>query len=668
MDTDLTRFHAAFFEESFENVDVMEQALVALDPATAVDPETVNTIFRAAHSIKGGAATFGFTAVADFTHHLESLLDAARSGSKALDPDTVNLLLEAVDVVRALLGAARDGDPFDPATATGVQTRLAAALTSASTGAGASPAVSPVPAASTTSYSIHFVPNADLFRTGNEPLHILRDLQTLGPTEVEAELDALPALDELEPETSYLGWRITLHAACPEQTVRDIFAWVEDDCTLDIQPLADTSPMAATEPRPSAITTPATAPAKTPAPPPHIAPAVHHAEGTSIRVQTSKIDALMNLVGELVITQAMLSQLGSQLDPVRDEKLLAGLGQLDRQTRLLQEAVMSTRMLPVANVFSRFPRIVHDLAGKLGKEVELVTTGEETELDKSVIEKITDPLTHLVRNSLDHGIETAGERIAAGKPEIGTIHLSASHEGGHIVIRVADDGRGLDREHILAKAHEKGMAVSDTMPDKEVWALVFAPGFSTSEHVTELSGRGVGMDVVRRNVQALSGQIDVESHPGKGATVTIRLPLTLAILDGMLVRVGAEIFIVPLNVIVESMQPHPDQLSTVMHEGRIVRVRGEHAPLIALHRLFGIPDALDDPTRGILVIVEAAGQKVALLVDELVGQQQVVIKSLETNYRRVPCVSGATILGDGRVSLILDAGQLVQSTRLAAAA
>ncbi|HEU0197819.1 MAG TPA: chemotaxis protein CheA [Nevskiaceae bacterium] len=660
MDTDLTRFHATFFEESSENVDVMEQALVALDPAAA-DAESVNTIFRAAHSIKGGAATFGFTAVADFTHHLESLLDAARAGKKTFDTPTVDLLLKSVDVVRGLLGAARDGDAVDTGTVADVQARLAAALTGSIPQAIASAPVAP--AARPEGWRIHFVPHPELFRTGNEPLHILRELEALGDVDVQAELDNLPALAELDAETSYLGWQLTLHAGCPEAAVRELFAWVEDDCELDIAPLVGA---AATGPGTAAASPPTSGVQATTAVPAHHA--AHHGDSGSIRVRTDKIDALMNLVGELVITQAMLSQLGSHLDPVHDEKLLAGLGQLDRQTRRLQEAVMSTRMLPVATVFARFPRLVRDLAGKLGKSVELVTTGEETELDKSVIEKITDPLTHLVRNSLDHGIETAEHRVAAGKAECGTIHLSASHEGGHILISVSDDGAGLDRARILAKAHEKGLAIADNAADADVWALIFAPGFSTNEQVTELSGRGVGMDVVRRNVQALGGQIDVESHAGRGATVTIRLPLTLAILDGMLVRVGAEIFILPLHVIVESMQPQAEQLRSVMNHGRIVRVRGEHVPLIAVHELFGIDGAVGEPTRGILVIVEADNHKAALLVDELVGQQQVVIKSLESNYRRVPYISGATILGDGRVSLIFDVGELVRSLSLPAAA
>ncbi len=382
--------------------------------------------------------------------------------------------------------------------------------------------------------------------------------------------------------------------------------------------------------------------------------------GGSIRVSTEKIDALINLVGELVITQAMLTQQAGQLDPVQNEKLLSGLSQLDRNTRMLQEAVMATRMLPMEAVFSRFPRVVRDLAGKLGKQVRLVTVGEQTELDKSVIEKITDPLNHLVRNSLDHGLENPADRSAAGKDQTGTITLRASHQGGHIVIEVIDDGRGLDRQRILAKAQEKGIACADGMTDGEVYQLIFAPGFSTAEQVTDVSGRGVGMDVVKRNIQALGGSVELSSTPGKGATVLIRLPLTLAILDGMSVAVGDEVFILPLSSVIESLQPHPDQVKRVAQEGTVVRVRNEYLPLVDLRDWFALPGQRRAPQDAIVVIVESEGRKAALQIDELVGQQQVVIKSLEANYRRVRGVSGATILGDGRVALILDAAAAVR--------
>jgi two-component system chemotaxis sensor kinase CheA len=384
------------------------------------------------------------------------------------------------------------------------------------------------------------------------------------------------------------------------------------------------------------------------------------AESASIRVNIEKVDQLINLVGELVITQAMLAQTASQVDPVIYEKLLNGLSQLERNTRDLQESVMSIRMMPIGFVFSRFPRVVRDLASKLQKQVELVTIGEGTELDKGLIEKITDPLTHLVRNSLDHGLETPDKRLAAGKPEKGTITLQASHQGGNVVISVSDDGAGLNRERILGKAREKGLPVTDAMSDSEVWQLIFAPGFSTAEVVTDVSGRGVGMDVVKKNILALGGQVEIESVAGWGSRVTIRLPLTLAILDGMSIAVGGEIFIVPLAYITESLQPAADDIKTIAGEGKVVHVRGEYLPLIALHEVFGITPRITEPQQGIVVLIESEGKKAAMLVDELVGQHQVVIKSLESNYRKVSGISAATIMGDGKVALILDIGALVR--------
>ena len=382
---------------------------------------------------------------------------------------------------------------------------------------------------------------------------------------------------------------------------------------------------------------------------------------------TDKIDVLINLVGELVITQAMLAQTGANLDPVVNERLLTALAQLDRNTRALQESVMGIRMLPMDFVFSRFPRLVHDLAGKLGKKVRLETVGADTELDKSVIEKIADPLTHLVRNALDHGIETAAERLAAGKPEEGVITLRASHRGGSIVIEISDDGRGLSRERILAKARSQGLDAPDSLGDAEVYQLIFAPGFSTAEVVTDVSGRGVGMDVVKKNILALNGQVDLGSRPGQGTQVTIRLPLTLAILDGMSVAVGEEVFIVPLAAVVESLQAHPEDVKTIGHSARVVRVRNEMVPLMGLHDLVGLPAATEND-RNLCILIESDGRKLALGVDDLLGQQQVVVKNLESNYRRVPNISGATILGDGRVALILDAGELVRRLQPAAAA
>lgn len=665
MSLDLARFHKTFFEESFENLETLEQALLSLD-VSAFDAEVINTVFRAAHSIKGGAATFGFSAVAGFTHHAETLLDQMRSGARPLAQADVDLLLRAGDVMRALLVAARDGSEADLSNVAAVQAALEAALSGPAVPQVASAA--PPPAAHD-GWQVRFVPGADLFRSGNDPLRILRAVAGLGELNAQVKLPAEPALRDADPERCYLSWTLDVKGSVSREALRDCFAWVEDECELGIEPLhvAPVIPAAAPE------NVVATAPAA-PAAPAREADAAPRAnavpvaargakpanDGASIRVGTEKIDALINLVGELVITQAMLTQLASTLDPVHNEKLLSGLGQLDRNTRMLQEAVMATRMLPMEAVFSRFPRLVRDLAAKLGKQVKLVTVGEQTELDKSVIEKITDPLNHLVRNSLDHGLEGPDERHAAGKETTGTITLKASHQGGHIVIEVMDDGRGLNRARILAKAQEKGIACSESMSDAEVWQLIFAPGFSTAEQVTDVSGRGVGMDVVKKNIQALGGSVELSSTQGRGATVLIRLPLTLAILDGMSVAVGHDVFILPLSSVVESLQPQAEQIKRLSQDGRVIRVRNEYLPLLDLRDWFLLPGALRAPHEAIVVIVESEGRKVALQVDDLVGQQQVVIKSLEANYRRVRGVSGATILGDGRVSLILDVAAVVR--------
>ncbi|MEW6167676.1 MAG: chemotaxis protein CheA [Pseudomonadota bacterium] len=672
MTIDLGRFHQTFFEESFEGLDAMESALLRLSPESA-DAETINGIFRAAHSIKGGAATFGFGAVATFTHLLETLLDEMRSGRRATAAAEIDVLLRAVDVLRALLNAARDGGSADEAAVQRLSDELCTLLASAAPQADTA-AQPKAGHGSSRRWRIRFVPQPQLFASGNDPLRILRELARLGTTTVECDDSRLPALADADPTACYLAWTIGLESDCPREALTEAFAWVEDECELRIEEVVarqEPEPLAEEPPPSEKLVRLPTPQPRVPSPEARAASAGSgpaRSESGSIRVATGKIDALINLVGELVITEAMLQQLAATLDPVTNEKLLAGLSLLDRNTRQLQEAVMSTRMLPVDFVFSRFPRVVRDLAARLGKQVRLQTVGESTELDKSVIERIADPLTHLVRNAIDHGIESPAERRAAGKDETGTIRLSAAHQGGHIVIEVSDDGRGLDRARILAKAQERGLAASESMSDEELWRLIFAPGFSTAETVTDVSGRGVGMDVVKKNVDALSGSIDVASDPGRGTRITVRLPLTLAILDGMSVRVGGEVLIVPLGSVVESLQPLPEQVKTIANQGRVVRVRNEYVPLLALHELLGLKAAVREPHRGILVIVEAEGRKLAMLVDELVGQQQVVIKSLETNYRRVPCMSGATILGDGRVALILDVTELVRSSNRPAVA
>ena len=667
---DITRFHATFFEESRENLAAMEAGLLDMESGGG-GGDTIHVVFRAAHSIKGGSATFGFTAIADLTHLLETLLDEARSGKRTLDGVAISALLGSVDALRMLLAAAEHGDAIDQA----MLARARAELERLLSGAGDEAAIQAAPAAAKPAasaepqgWSISFEPERSLFLSGNDPLRMLRELGQLGELKVACRDDALPPFNELDPFEAWLAWDLQLIGNVKRSAIEDTFAWVEDQCTLSIEPLADGAPAAA--PAASAV---AAAPPEAPvaaATPAAAAPAAatgagrHDAGETTIRVAVDKVDALINLVGELVITQAMLAQRSAELDPGLHEQLLAGLGQLDRNTRDLQEAVMSVRMLPVDFAFSRFPRMVRDIASRLGKKVNLKTSGEGTELDKGVIEKIVDPLVHLVRNAIDHGLETTEQRIAAGKPEAGTVTLSAAHQGGHIIIEVGDDGRGLDRERILAKAAERGIAVPENPTDAQVWDLVFAPGFSTAEALTDLSGRGVGMDVVRKNINALGGQVEIRSRQGEGTTVSIRLPLTMAILDGMTVAVGGEVFILPLNVVVESLQPAADHIKTVAGDSRLLRVREDYVPLLDLADQYGLPATRTD-AQPIAVVVESQGQRLALEVDELLGQQQVVVKNLERNYRRIAGVAGATILGDGRVALIVDVGSLSTKTQAA---
>ncbi len=665
MSMDLQRFHATFFEESREGLDAMEAGLLALESGQQ-DAEIINSVFRAAHSIKGGAGTFGFDAIAGLTHVLETLLDELRAGKRALEPAAVDAMLSSVDVLRALLREAEHGQAADPAAVAAVKARLEAVLSgqvAASAPAAAEAKVDDTPEA----WQIGFTPAPSLFMSGNDPLRIIRELEHLGSLQVAARMERLPGFAQLDPLEAHLAWDLGLVGKVPRSKIEDTFAWVLDDCELDIRPAAP--PSLATQ----APAAPVVAPSPPAAPVAAAAPAAPAASGgaqeaeTSIRVSVDKVDALINLVGELVITQAMLKQVSHALDPVHAESLFAGLDQLERNTRDLQEAVIGVRMLPVDAVFRRFPRLVRDLSTRLGKQVRLRTVGEGTELDKGLIEKIADPLVHLVRNSIDHGLEMPDVRRDAGKDETGTITLAASHQGGHIVIEVSDDGRGLNRDKILAKAHERGLAVPDNPTDSQVWDLIFQPGFSTADAVTDLSGRGVGMDVVRRNIQALGGEVQIESSLGSGTRTLIRLPLTLAILDGMTVAVAGETLILPLAYVLEALQPQAEDIRSMAGEGRVLRVRGEYLPILSLSEYYGY-GARSANSESLVVVVEGDGQKIALEVDELVGQQQVVVKNIENNYRRIGGVSGATILGDGRVALIVDIGGLVRSLRVPQAA
>lgn len=661
MSMDMQRFHATFFEESREGLEAMEAGLLELEQGNR-DPDLINSIFRAAHSIKGGSATFGFDAVAALTHVLETLLDELRAGKREVTGNAIDAMLASVDVLRALLGEAETGHPADPQASQAVQARLNAVL--AGTEAPVLAAVkAEAPVAEPAGWRIGFTPAPSLFMSGNDPLRIIRELDRLGNLEVACRVERLPGFEQMDPLEAYLAWDLGLIGAVPRSAVDEAFSWVEDDCELDVQAILPEAPEDTAD-----ISLP---PALEPATGPVVAAAEtksggHDAAESSIRVSTDKIDGLINLVGELVITQAMLKQVSANLDPALAERLFEGLDLLERNTRDLQEAVIGVRMLPVEAVFRRFPRLVRDLSARLGKQVRLRTLGEGTELDKGLIEKIADPLVHLVRNSIDHGLELPDARIAAGKDGTGTITLAASHQGGHIVIEVADDGRGLDRDRILAKALERGLVVPEKPTDAQVWDLIFQPGFSTADAVTDLSGRGVGMDVVRRNIQALGGEVQLESNTGRGTRVVIRLPLTLAILDGMTVAVGDETLILPLSNVIEALQPQDEDVRSLAGDGKVLRVRGEYLPLVSLNEFYRYGQPRRDDA--LVVVVEGDGQKLALEVDELLGQQQVVVKNLENNYRRIDGVSGATILGDGRVALIVDIGGLVRSLRVPQAA
>ncbi|WP_108470707.1 chemotaxis protein CheA [Rhodanobacter thiooxydans] len=652
---DLTQFHKTFFEESLEGLDAMEAALLALDSGST-DHELVHTIFRAAHSIKGGAATFGFADVAAFTHVAESLLEEVRSERRAVDAELIDLLLRSVDCLRAMLARSADSQPVADADSEALRGELVRLVSGEAAPAPAAPALN---AAAASGWDIRFVALPHLLQTGNDPLRLFRELQQLGRLEVRRAfvVDRAPArLADLDPGECHLGWELRLHGAVARGDVDAVFDWLDGDCELAIAALAEETPAAAAAPAVVAAPTPAPMPAA--APPRE---AVASAEGSSIRVGIDKVDALINMMGELVITQSMLSDIGENFQPSQLERLREGLLQLERATRELQESVMRIRMLPIGSVFNRFPRLVRDLERKLGKQVRLELHGEHTELDKTVLEKIGDPLVHLVRNAIDHGLEMPALRKAAGKPETGLLRLDAHHEGGNIVVRISDDGAGLNHAAIVAKAQQRGLiAAGQELGDAEVAELIFQPGFSTAAQATDLSGRGVGMDVVRRNVRDLGGSVGVRSVSGKGSTFTITLPLTLAIIDGLVTAVGHERYIVPLTSIVESLRLEAAAVRRIAGGGEVFQFRGEYLPLMRLHRAFDCADAITEVERGIVVVIEDDSRRVGLLVDDLLGQQQAVIKSLEKHYQRVQGVSGATILSDGSVALIVDVGGVVR--------
>ncbi len=660
MTLDLAQFHETFFEESFEALGSMEAALLKLSAGEA-DAELINTIFRVAHSIKGGSATFGFADVAAFTHTLETLLDQLRSGQRQVQSNIVDGLLRSVDVLRDMLTATQRKQPSDPALTAGLNAELQAIMKSPAGAIGGADDGRVI-----AGWRIGLVPGPLMMEHGNDPLRMMRELATLGTLVTRVDAGKVLTLAELDPEVCLLSWQMELRTDAERSAVEQIFEWAEGECTLSIEPL---SPVAATHGGPSAATAAAAAkvaataaaasgPVAAAAPKTQPTPEAVRSgsgEGGSIRVSIEKIDELLNSVGELVITQSVCSQLAAVLEGRQADELRNALVQFERHLRSLQESVMRVRMLPIASIFNRFPRMIRDLGQRLGKKMQLKMSGDQTELDKTVLEKIGDPLVHLVRNAVDHGIEMPDKRRAAGKDEQGTISLHAYHKGGNVIVEVSDDGAGLQRDKILAKARERGLVGADEeLSDDKILNLIFAPGFSTAELVSDVSGRGVGMDVVRRNINEIGGHVQLYSTPGKGSTVRIRLPLTLAILDGQLTRVGREIYIVPIVSIVETIQIKRDQISSLAQKAELFRLRDEYIPIIRLYELFGVQADNTDLLNGLLMIVEADGKRVGLFVDELLSQQQVVIKSLETNFRQVTALAGATMLGDGRVALILD--------------
>jgi len=694
MNLDLSQFFGAFFEEAEELLVDMERLLLNLDVANP-SSDDLNAIFRCAHSIKGGAATFGFTHMTELTHVAESILDRARTGTLQLRENMVDAFLETKDVLKSQLDAYRQEHPIDTATLEYMVAKLNSltaedgAPAAAAPAAAAPAAATPEPVAAPQPEPVVVeAPAAEAVGDIDGGLDIkLIDVSNEDCELIVTELKHLGTV--LRHTRTGRNSDIVLQSTCTADDIIAVSCFIIDADQIVITPhVGGAAPVVAeaaapaqavsAAPTPAAAQTevhapaaneaaPAQAVSAAAAPAPSRPAAADHkpavAAETSIRVGVEKVDQLINLVGELVITQAMLAQTAQAFDPVLNERLFAGLSQLTRNARDLQEAAMSIRMMPMDYVFNRFPRLVRDLAHKLGKQVELSTFGKSTELDKGLIERIIDPLTHLVRNSLDHGIELPEARVAAGKDATGQLLLSAAHQGGNIVIEVSDDGQGLNRDKILKKARERGLPVSDNMTDDEINQLIFAPGFSTADQVTDVSGRGVGMDVVKQNIQSMGGYVEIQSQKGKGTTIRIVLPLTLAILDGMSVKTGEEVFILPLSCVAESLQPRPEDIKAVPGGGRLLKVRNEYLTLVPMYERFRITPSLPDPSEGIVVILDSEGKKIALQIDELVGQQQVVVKNLETNYRRVPGISGATILGDGSVALIVDVSALMRETR-----
>jgi len=663
---DIAALRESFLEEAGEHVAELERGLLELEKAPG-DLELLNGVFRAAHSLKGGSGSFGFQSITRFTHVLENLLDPMREGKIVPSDAVVSLLLRSVDVLAGLLDSAKTGAP-EPEAFEPVLAELDACLGQLGLDEDAEPAQLKVDDTGLVTYEVKFAPGAELFQHGMNPALLLRNLAELGRVlRTDLDLSALPALEDLDPERCYLRWTVWLQSMAGPDEIRDVFAFVEDTSQVEVRELcrewtddASTPTMRPDAQQPEVVPRDASvvgSAVRGSSSSDGVLPKARRAasKASTLRVATEKVDKLVDLVGELVIAQSMVAQ--ALNDPSKDAlaRALEALTEMERNTRELQERVMAVRMVPLGTVFNRFPRLVRDLSARCGKDARLEMTGHEIEIDKGIVEEIADPLTHLLRNALDHGVESTEERRRAGKPETGTIRLAAYHQGGSVMVEVSDDGRGLN----TARIREKGVALglvreTDELTEEQIHALIFAPGFSTASSVTDVSGRGVGMDVVKRNVDALNGSLTVTSKAGVGACVKIKLPLTLAIMDGLSLRVGDQIFVLPLLPIIESIRPTTEQLKTLLGRGELVCVRDEAIPLVRLHELLEIEPEETDPRRALVVIVESGASKFGLLVDELLGQAQVVVKSLELNYRKVDAVMGATILGTGRIALILD--------------
>jgi two-component system chemotaxis sensor kinase CheA len=672
-----------YFQECEELLPAMEAGLLAIETGEA-DAEIINAVFRAVHSIKGGGGAFGFESLVAFAHVFETAMDQIRSGQLEADAHVAKVLLRAGDILADHVAAARSGEPLAPNLDQAVKAELAAIANVDVAGEAAGQAdfeglefkpmlieVDDAPAeaqvaAPSVGWRVRFVPHTALYEHANEPALILRELKALGPADVKADLSKLPGLRAIDPGLAYFAWDVTLHADIPKHKIEEVFDFVVGDCELIISALAET---AATAPAP-----PATSAAPAQSEPSHEPPAAEREKRSAagqaaadaalkqtIRVDPDKVDRLVNLVGELVITQAMLTQRVQESDIPSTSPVANGLVELEHLLRELQESVMAVRTQPVKSVFQRMPRMVRELAAQTGKRARLIVQGETTEVDKTVIERLAEPLTHMIRNAIDHGLEGPDERLAAGKPAEGTVTLSAEHRGGRIIIEVSDDGRGINRERVRQKAIEKGLITETAnLSDEEIDNLIFLPGFSTAKEVSNISGRGVGLDVVRRNVQELGGRVVIGSNQGKGSCFTLTLPLTLAVLDGMVVSVGEQAFVVPLTHIVESLQPRPEDVRPFVGGKTLLHIRNTHVPLLRTGEILGFGTTTTDPCAGVIILVESerAGT-LGLVVDAILGQRQVVIKSFESNYERIDGIAAATIFGDGRVALILDVDGLV---------